>query len=139
MEGPRQVNPGFQASLGIGDMIVMVVEDEEHTALMLQDLIGREVFSIQWSATLRDARQMLVWMNPDLIILDRNLPDGDGAELCRELKLDVKTQSIPVLFLTGRPTDPSKSGGDDYLPKPFTAPELLRRAQRLLRGRGGTP
>lgn len=74
---------------------------------------------------------------PDLIVLDRKLPDGDGLGFCRTIKSAERTQRIPILFLTAKDRAVDrlidlKIGGDDFLVKPFESEELLVRIEALL-------
>jgi DNA-binding response OmpR family regulator len=78
-----------------------------------------------------------------LVLLDLMLPDGDGLDLCRELRADPRYRHLPLLMLTarGEPLDRIvglELGADDYLPKPFEPRELLARVRALLR-RSQTP
>jgi CheY-like chemotaxis protein len=75
---------------------------------------------------------------PDLLILDRTLPDGDGGEWCRELKTDAVMRDLPVIILTARHrveerVDGLLGGADDYIPKPYHPEELLARVFGCLR------
>jgi len=95
-------------------------------------------------ATLREAgtgREALALAKtrPDLILLDVNLPDLSGFEVCERLKEDAATSSIPVLFLSGAYMDPKdrvrgmEEGGDGYLTKPVDPAELVAYIKALLR------
>ncbi|MBI5244327.1 MAG: response regulator transcription factor [Elusimicrobia bacterium] len=76
---------------------------------------------------------------PDLIILDVNLPDGNGIELCRKIKDDMAIRHIPILIMTGEAvqvenrTAGLEAGADDYILKPFDSAELLLRLKNLIR------
>ena len=117
-------------------MRVLVVEDEPKLASLLARGLGEEGHPTDVVATGGDA----VWMaraNPyDAIVLDVMLPGQDGFDVCRELRAaDVWT---PVLFLTARDSVEDRVsgldvGGDDYLVKPFSFPELLARLRALTR------
>ncbi|MCB5223787.1 MAG: response regulator transcription factor [Candidatus Syntrophosphaera sp.] len=77
-------------------------------------------------------------LTPDLILLDLTLPDRDGLEACRDLKLDPVLRAIPVIMVTGRQEldDIVKGldlGADDYICKPFEQEELLARVRAILR------
>jgi len=77
--------------------------------------------------------------HPDLIILDMQLPDIDGFEVCRRLKADEECKEIPIIMLTGRfkktsdKVDGLEGGADDYVLKPFETEELLARIRAVLR------
>ncbi len=119
---------------------IMIVDDET----MLTDLLSQHLQDCGYETlTANDAPAALKLLprNPDLILLDINMPGTDGLELCRTIRSHV---SCPILFLTARITEQDKVigldyGGDDYITKPFSLKELtariaahLRRDQRTL-------
>ena len=72
----------------------------------------------------------------DLLLLDLGLPDGDGLELCREMRASGDQTPVIVLTARGEPTERVRgleAGADDYLAKPFHLPELVARIQAVLR------
>lgn len=118
--------------------LVLVVEDDKHTAEMMCDILKGEGYSVEAAMSLFRARGILERKQPQLVILDRKLPDGDGLDLCHEIRKNPPTQNIPVLFLTVKKSIADKVvglkfGGDDYLCKPFSPEELLARVGALLR------
>lgn len=79
-------------------------------------------------------------LKPDLVVLDIGLPEMDGLEVCRTVRV---TSDVPILFLTAQGDEIDRivgleMGGDDYLPKPFSPRELVARVKAILR-RGATP
>ena len=81
---------------------------------------------------------------PDLLVLDRMLPDVDGMDVCRKLKADVATRDIPIIMVTAKAEDADivsgiEIGADDYLSKPFNPRELLARIKAVLRRQGPAP
>ena len=81
---------------------------------------------------------------PDLILLDINLPDIDGYEICRILRSNTRTSYVPIIFLTQKDERSDKLqglelGADDYITKPFSPRQLVARAQAVLRRAGKTP
>lgn len=91
-------------------------------------------------SSLEAARELLQQQTFDLLLLDINLPDGTGIELCREVR---QTSSVPILFLTARDTEYDEvtgleCGGDDYITKPFRLAVLRARVEAALR-RAGQP
>jgi len=122
-------------------MNLLIVEDDEDTASFIKFVLEQESFNVRTAGAVGDARLHLRSFKPDLIILDRGLPDVDGLDFCRELKSSPDFSAIPVLFLSARktPADVAEglnSGGDDYVTKPFGFVELLARVQALLRRHG---
>ena len=121
-------------------MRVLVVEDEPKLAGLLARGLGEEGHPTDVAGTGDDAVWMARATAYDAIVLDVMLPGRDGFEVCRELRAaDVWT---PVLFLTARDSVGDRVagldvGGDDYLVKPFSFPELLARLRALTR-RGPT-
>jgi len=116
---------------------VLLVEDETALAETLKIALARlKVGDIRHATTIARARDLLLETPSDLIILDRNLPDGDGLDLCRELRASGFRGSILCLTAKGRADDRVQgldSGADDYLPKPFHWEELAARVRALSR------
>jgi len=123
-------------------MNLLLVEDDDDTASFVKFVLEQESFNVRVAPHVVGAREQLLDFRPDLILLDRNLPDTDGVEFCRELKSAPRFASIPVVFLSAR-KEPSEvaeglnSGGDDYVTKPFGFVELVARVQAVLRRRAG--
>lgn len=118
--------------------LILVVEDDESTAAMVRSVLDGEHYNVSVARSGMQARSLVEKCRPDLVLLDRNLPDTDGLELCRELRAKPETQAMPILFLTGKKSLSEKvlglrMGGDDYLTKPFGPEELVARVEALLR------
>jgi len=118
---------------------ILLVEDDPETSSLVVSVLEEGGFSVRRAHDLASARSLLSDAQiPRLIILDRSLPDGDGLELCTEIRKRAGLKSVPVLFLSARQAVAEKveglsAGGDDYLAKPFSAIELLARVEALLR------
>lgn len=120
-------------------MHVLIVEDDRLIAENLYDFLETCGHSCDFAASLAEARRILAGGCIDVILLDRSLPDGDGAELVRSLRAAGKM--LPVLLLTARDTLDDKlagfdAGADDYLVKPFALKEVEARLLALQRRRG---
>jgi two-component system, OmpR family, response regulator RegX3 len=114
---------------------VLIVEDEPGISEPLSSHLLREGFDPSVATTVEEARGAIHSMPPDLILLDVMLPDGDGRDLCREIRA---TSDVPIVMLTARGEDVDKIvglelGADDYVVKPFSAGELVARIRAILR------
>ena len=119
-------------------MRLLVVEDEEKMARLLQRGLVEEGHVVDVAGRGEDARWMARAVSYDAIVLDVMLPDLDGFSLCRELRAD--DIWTPVLLLTARDAVEDRvagldTGADDYLVKPFAFAELLARLRALARRR----
>ncbi len=118
---------------------VLVIEDEPAICDSLVYVLATEGFVVRTAATLQAARAELA-PEPQLIVLDVGLPDGNGFDFCRELR---RTSRVPVLFLTARADEIDRVvgleiGADDYVTKPFSPREVAARVKAILR-RGALP
>lgn len=115
---------------------ILVVDDEDSLADMLTTALRFAEYEVRSEASGLGALQAIKKDVPDLIVLDVNLPDIDGFEVCRRIRSDGVESS--VIFLTARDsTDDLRTGfdggGDDYLTKPFSLEELSLRIEAILR------
>src|SRR5579872_7126008 len=114
---------------------VLVVEDEASIASFVSLYLKNAGYGVKTAATGGEALLQVGSDAPALIILDLNLPDIDGIEVCRRLR---KLSDVPILMLTARDEDVDKIiglevGADDYLTKPFNPRELVARIRSILR------
>jgi len=122
--------------------LILLVEDMQEVQNYNKRMLEDEGFAVETAMTLADARAVLARKTPEIIVLDRGMPDGEGADFLRTLRAE--GNKIPVLLLTGygESTDVVegfKSGCDDYLTKPYTFDVLLVRLERLLNSAGQVP
>lgn len=120
---------------------VLLVEDQKATSSLIADVLKEEGYEVHVCENLQKARQSVSRAVPELLILDRALPDGDGLDFCKELRAEARTAALPVLILTaqksvGDKVSGLKGGADDYLTKPFNTEELVARVEALLRRAG---
>ena len=113
---------------------VLVVEDAPEYAQLVTAALRAEEHIVATAATMASAREHLRSTPPDVVILDLTLPDGDGLDLCQEIR---RQSDAFVLMLTGRDDEVDKLvgfrlGADDYMTKPFSVRELSARVAALL-------
>ena len=110
---------------------ILVVDDEPRVVQLVRVVLEAVGYDVCAAVTGESAVEMVALEQPDLVLLDIRLPNGpDGYEVCDELKKSKETESIPVIFLTGKDakSDEGRSfqvGGDMYIKKPFSCDRLL--------------
>lgn len=119
---------------------VLVVDDDPALRQLLADYLNRNRYDTLLAPDASDLPARIQRYDPDLIVLDRMLPDGDGADACRRLRQ--QGEDIPVILLTARDETVDRiigleAGADDYLGKPFDPRELLARIEAVLRRKRG--
>jgi len=123
---------------------LLLIDDDARLSAMVADYLRGSGYEVTVAGSLAEGREQLAAATPDGLVLDLMLPDGDGLDLCRELRANPRTRQLPLLMLTarGEPMDRIvglEMGADDYLPKPFEPRELLARVKALLRRASPTP
>jgi two-component system response regulator ResD len=118
-----------------GQQSILVVEDEPAIASFVSLYLTNAGYGVRAVTTGGAALTQMAADTPALVILDLNLPDMDGIEICRRVR---KTSDVPILMLTARDEDIDKIvglevGADDYLTKPFNPRELVARVKSVLR------
>lgn len=117
---------------------IAVIEDDELLNKALVITLEKEGYQVTAGKSCRDGIALLQ-NNPDLMLVDINLPDGNGISICREAE---RFSKIPVLFLTARDEERDmleafEAGCDDYVVKPFQMSVLKKRIEAILRRSGG--
>jgi two-component system phosphate regulon response regulator PhoB len=117
---------------------VLVAEDEPDIAALIAYQLTREGFRVETAGSGSEALDAVGREIPDLVVLDRMLPDLSGDDVLKQLRSEAATSNIPVLVLTARREQEDRIeglelGADDYLTKPFSPRELVLRAQAILR------
>ena len=122
---------------------VLLIEDDSRLAAMVSEYLGKAGFHVVHAETGARGLALHGREPADVVILDLMLPDGDGLDICRQMRAR-SDSPIPILMLTAR-GDPMdrvvglEMGADDYLPKPFEPRELLARLRAILRRRHAGP
>jgi len=119
---------------------ILAVDDEEDILELLRYNLSREGYRVTPATTGEEAVRLALSLLPDLILLDLLLPGMDGLEVCRRLKADARTRSIPLIMLTAKGEEADivaglELGADDYVTKPFSPRVLLARIRTVLRRR----
>jgi DNA-binding response OmpR family regulator len=114
---------------------ILVVEDEDSISAPFAEALRRAGFEALVTRTAAGALELAGEAEPDLVMLDLTLPDGDGRDVCRELR---RRSDVPIVMLTARGTEMDKVvglelGADDYVVKPFSAREVISRIRAVLR------
>ncbi len=117
---------------------LLIVEDDETIRFGLKYYLEQEGFDVYQASTVKEAYDKFSKTNFDIVLLDLNLPDGNGFDLYRDMK---KVKEVPTIFLTANDQEVSivmglDMGADDYITKPFKVRELLSRIKTVLRRSG---
>jgi DNA-binding response OmpR family regulator len=116
---------------------ILLIDDDAALAGLLAEYLKPLGYELVAAGSVADGRRRLAAGSFDAVLLDVMLPDGDGLEVCREIRT---RSNVPILMLTARGHDEDRIvglelGADDYLPKPFNPRELLARLRAILRRR----
>jgi two-component system OmpR family response regulator len=119
---------------------ILVVDDEEALSDLVSSALRFAGYTVRVESNGFDALRSIKNETPDLVVLDVNMPEIDGFEVCRRIRRD--GIQVPVIFLTARDDIDDlrvgfRQGGDDYLTKPFSLEELGLRIEALLRSDAG--
>lgn len=117
---------------------ILLVEDNETIIMGLKYSLEQEGFQVISAKTAKESKEKLDNKSIDIVLLDVSLPDGNGFEICKEIK---EKNDIPVIFLTAQDEETSvvlglDLGADDYIVKPFRTRELISRIKSVLRRYG---
>lgn len=120
---------------------VLIVEDEPKLASLLEEYLQRAGFHSHWLDSAREVVATVQQASPSLILLDLMLPDGDGMELCREIR---GFSQVPIIMVTARIEEIDRLlglelGADDYICKPYSPREVVARVRAVLRRTQPTP
>ena len=116
---------------------ILIVDDIPDNIRLLSDILTEQGYQVRKSLNGKMALKAIAASIPDLLLLDINMPEMNGYQLCKQLKLDPKTKAIPIIFISGisETLDKVKAfncGGVDYITKPFQIEEVLVRINNQL-------
>ena len=117
---------------------ILIVEDENDVMELIHYNLTREGFHCDTAANGKDALQQARTCLPNLVLLDLMLPELDGLSVCKRLKADAKTASIPIIMVTAKSDETDivtglELGAEDYITKPFSPKILIARIKAVLR------
>jgi phosphate regulon transcriptional regulator PhoB len=123
---------------------VLIVEDEPDIRALVVHHLKREGYQVSAASSGEEALRQVQAAPPDLVLLDLMMPAMDGLEVCRRLRQDPATASLPIVMLTAKGDEVDRVlgleiGADDYVVKPFSPKELLARVRAVLRRSGPAP
>ncbi|MDS1004459.1 response regulator transcription factor [Clostridium sporogenes] len=123
-------------TISLNNKKILIIDDEEDIVRLIRTVLKKEGFqNIYYATNLEDGLKEFNKVEPDILILDVMLPDGEGYELCKTIRAKSK---VPILFLSAKGEEIDKIlgfaiGGDDYITKPFSTKELAYRVKAHLR------
>jgi len=115
---------------------VLAVDDELQMRDLLNLFLTRDGYDVLLASNGEDAIELAAKENPQIILLDIKMPGIDGIEVCRRLKADRKTQSIPIIVISGlgdHKMEAIEAGADDFINKPIDMFELSTRVKSIIR------
>ena len=114
---------------------ILIIDDDRDILVIISDMLSGYGYEVTTAESAEEAFDLLSKNSYHLLLLDINLPDADGFEICKQLR---EVSTVPVIFASARTSESDRIsgyeiGGDDYLPKPYSMKELLVHVQALLR------
>jgi len=123
---------------------ILVIDDSEAMTQLLSDFLTSHGYEVETAGNAEEAFQSVKRQRPDLLLLDIQLPDINGFELCRHFRSRPDTRGVPIILISATAIQTQdkvqglQQGADDYLSKPFEMPELLERIRAVMRRNGRT-
>lgn len=123
----------------MGTMKILIIEDDDGLNRGISFALEQEGYKAVSARTLQEGYSLFEKEKPNAVILDLNLPDGDGIDFCKKIRqIPGESAGIPILMLTARDMETDEimgltSGADDYITKPFSVSVLKIRLQNILR------
>ena len=116
---------------------ILVVDDEPYILRVIRMKLENAGYCVETAEDGRDAWEKIRSSQPDMLITDIVMPDSDGYELAKKVRMEEKTRDLPILMLTGKGEDTDelkgyRAGVNQFLTKPFSPKELLSLVQEIL-------
>jgi len=129
--------PSSTSSLSpaLSQLRILVVDDNESIRMFLADVLPASGYAVTTACDGPTAIEELGRCQPQVVLMDIEMPGLDGCEVCRRIKSHPRTRSIPVVLVSGRSDTPESAalaGADAFLQKPFLIEDLLKRIRFLL-------
>ncbi len=114
---------------------ILIVDDDLYLSFIIDEMLEGCGYAAQRAETAEQAYDMPSWQSYHPVLLDVNLPDSTGFDICRQLRA---ASDVPIIFASARTAEDDRitgfdTGGDDFLPKPYSMRELLSRINTLIR------
>lgn len=112
--------------------LIQIIEDDEDIRDVIEFILQESEYEVNVASNAKEFKINLFNTLPDLIVMDVRLPDGNGLQLCRQLKQSIETRHIPVIIISAHATaeEASKQAfADDFISKPFDLEELIKRIE----------
>jgi len=119
---------------------ILITDDEKDIVELISYNLGKEGFSVSKAYDGEAALRLVKTQKPDLLILDLMLPEMSGIDVCKAIRNNPDTASLPIIMVTAKAEETDKIigleiGADDYITKPFSVKELVARVRAMLRRR----
>jgi len=114
---------------------IHILEDDQEIRNVIEILLKEEGFELQLSSSFSELKKNIQDAMPDLFLLDVMLPDGNGAEICEDLKTDIFTKHIPIIVMSAQNNSEQKAidaFADAYISKPFDIYDVLNQINTLI-------
>lgn len=121
---------------------LLIIEDDEQVRLLVSRFLRRKDWEFHSATDGREGLEMAASLRPDVLLLDVQLPDMEGWDICRKLRTDAAMRLAAVIMVSGNRLEPDdkvrclEAGADDFLAKPFDLTELMLRIDTILKVRG---
>lgn len=121
---------------------LLMIEDDDQVSLVVGNFLKRQDWDFHAAGNGRDGIAAAAQLKPDVVLLDVQLPDMEGWDICKSLKRNPALAATPIVMVSGNRIDPEskakgiEAGADDFLSKPFDLLELQLRIEGILKARG---